>query len=269
MRLIRFEDEVGQRGWGVEARDGTVRRLGGSPLVTQEVVGPSVRVAKRLAPVENPPAILCIGANYRRHIEESNVPIPPHPVLFMKGPNAIQDPEAPIWLPRFLRSESVDFEAELAVIIGRTCRNVRPEDALDYVLGYTAANDVSARDWQRHGGGGQWCRGKTFDTFLPLGPCLVTPDEIPDPQQLRIRGILNGQVMQDSHTSNMLFDVRTLIAFLSGSTTLYPGTVILTGTPEGVGMARTPPVWLKPGDRFTVDIERIGALSNPVEEEPL
>ncbi len=267
MRLIRYEDGYGKRGWGIEEADGTVRELGGSPLVMRPLPGRTVQGVKRLAPVEQPPAILCIGANYRKHIEESNAAIPSHPVLFMKGPNAVQDPGGPIRLPRYLRSESVDYEAELAVVIGRPCRNVRPEEALDYVMGYTAANDVSARDWQRNGGGGQWCRGKTFDTFLPLGPCLVTPEEIPDPQQLKIRGLLNGQVVQESHTSNMLFDVRTLIAFLSGSTTLYPGTVILTGTPEGVGMARTPPVWLKPGDVFTVEIERIGALSNPVEEE--
>ncbi len=263
MRIIRYQDRHGKTGWAAEQPDGIALELEGSPLVTRALTGRKVEVAKRLAPVE-PPAILCIGANYKRHIEESHAPIPPHPVLFMKAVSAVQHPGDPIWLPVGLASHNVDFEAELAVVIGKRCRNVKPEKALEVVLGYTCANDVSARDWQKNGGGGQWCRGKTFDAFAPLGPCLVTADEIPDPQALRIRGTLNGQVMQDSSTSNMLFDVRTLIAFLSGSTTLLPGTVILTGTPEGVGMARTPPVWLKPGDVYAVDIEKIGTLANPV-----
>ncbi len=145
----------------------------------------------------------------------------------------------------------------------------RPQDALDYVLGYTCANDVSARDWQIKRGGSQWCRGKTFDTFAPLGPVLVTPEDIPNPNALRITTRLNGEVVQDSNTSDMIFDVRELIAFLSGSTTLLPGTVILTGTPEGVGMARTPPRWLAPGDEVSVEIERIGTLTNPVVLEPV
>ena len=149
-------------------------------------------------------------------------------------------------------------------MIGRTAKNVRREDALGHVLGYTCANDVSARDWQIKFGGSQWCRGKTFDTFAPLGPCLVTPDEIPNPNALAIRTILNGDTMQDSNTSDMVFDVPALIEFFSGSTTLLPGTVILTGTPSGVGMARNPPVWLKPGDIVTVEIEKIGSLTNPV-----
>ena len=139
--------------------------------------------------------------------------------------------------------------------------------ALEYVLGYTCANDVSARDWQITWGGSQWCRGKTFDTFCPLGPCLVTKDAIPDPNNLGIKTILNGQVMQDWNTNDMIFDVPTLIEFLSGSTTLLPGTVILTGTPHGVGGARKPPVFLQPGDTVTVEIDRIGALTNPVIEE--
>jgi 2-keto-4-pentenoate hydratase/2-oxohepta-3-ene-1,7-dioic acid hydratase in catechol pathway len=155
----------------------------------------------------------------------------------------------------------------LAVVIGRECKNVRRQNALDYVLGYTCGNDVSARDWQAQWGGGQWCRGKTFDTFCPLGPCLVTADEIPNPNQLKIKTILNGQAMQDWTTEDMIFDVPTLIEFLSGSTTLRPGTVIMTGTPHGVGFARTPPVWLKPGDEVTVEIEKIGRLTNPVVEE--
>ena len=266
MRLIRYRDRNGKIGWAAEQADGSALELAGSPFDSLALTTRRADVAKRLAPVE-PPAILCIGANYKRHIEESNSPIPPHPVLFMKNPAAVQNPGDPIWLPVGLPSNMVDYEAELAVVIGKRCKNVKPEAALGCVLGYTCANDVSARDWQRKGGGGQWCRGKTFDSFAPLGPCLVTADEIPDPNNLRIRGLLNGAVMQDSNTSNMLFDVRTLVAFLSGSTTLLPGTVILTGTPEGVGMARNPEVWLKPGDTYAVEIERIGTLTNPVARE--
>ncbi|MFO7536336.1 MAG: fumarylacetoacetate hydrolase family protein [Kiritimatiellia bacterium] len=263
MRLIRFQDRNGKTGWAAEQADGSALELVSSPLESLKLTGRPADVVKRLAPVE-PPAILCIGANYRRHIEESNAPMPPHPVLFMKNPGALQNPGDPIWLPVGLKSEMVDYEAELAFVIGRRCKNVKPEAALDYVLGYACANDVSARDWQRNGGGGQWCRGKGFDSFAPMGPCLVTADEIPDPNNLRIRGLLNGVVVQDSNTSNMLFDIRALIAFLSGSTTLMPGTVILTGTPEGVGMAKEPPVWLKAGDTYAVEIERIGTLVNPV-----
>ncbi len=154
-----------------------------------------------------------------------------------------------------------------AVVIGRSCRNVREVDALDHVLGYTAANDVSARDWQKEWGGGQFCRGKGFDTFCPLGPRLVTPDEIPDPGKLAIRGTLNGDLMQDSSTADLIFSVPQLIAFLSGSSTLPAGTVILTGTPSGVGAARKPPRFLQPGDTYTVEIEGIGRLENPVETE--
>jgi 2-keto-4-pentenoate hydratase/2-oxohepta-3-ene-1,7-dioic acid hydratase in catechol pathway len=179
----------------------------------------------------------------------------------------LQNPGDPIVLPRKLNSDSVDYECELAVVIGKTCHNVSKKDALNHVLGYTCANDVSARDWQRNGGGGQWCRGKTFATFCPLGPVLVTADEVPNPNNLSIRTILNGEVMQDWNTNDMIFDIPTLIEFLSASTILHPGTVILTGTPHGVGFARTPPVFLKAGDSVTIEIEKIGKLTNPVIEE--
>jgi len=210
---------------------------------------------------------LCIGLNYRRHAEETKGQIPEYPVLFFKGPNTVQNPGDPIVLPRHLRSDDVDYECELAVVIGKRCKNATRANALDYVLGYTCANDVSARDWQIRKGGGQWCRGKTFDTFAPLGPCLVTPDEIANPNALGIRTILNGEAVQDWNTNDMIFDVPALIEFLSGSTTLLPGTVILTGTPHGVGMARRPRLYLKPGDTVTVEIDGIGALTNPVVEE--
>jgi 2-keto-4-pentenoate hydratase/2-oxohepta-3-ene-1,7-dioic acid hydratase in catechol pathway len=175
-----------------------------------------------------------------------------------------EHPQVAKLFPTRLRSDEVDYECELAVVIGRNCKNVRRADALDYVFGYTCANDVSARDWQIKRGGGQWCRGKFFDTFAPLGPCLVTRDEIPNPNALRIRTILNGETVQDWNTNDMIFDVPALTEFLSGSTTLLPGTVILTGTPHGVGMASKPPRWLKPGDSVSIEIEKIGTLTNPV-----
>jgi 2-keto-4-pentenoate hydratase/2-oxohepta-3-ene-1,7-dioic acid hydratase in catechol pathway len=188
-------------------------------------------------------------------------------VVFLKNPAAVLDPEAPILLPTKLKSTEVDYECELAVVIGRRCKNVSRKNALDYVLGYTCANDVSARDWQGRFGGSQWCRGKTFDTFAPIGPCLVTTSELKNPNTLNIRTVLNGTVMQDSNTADMIFDVPTLIEFLSGSTTLLPGTVILTGTPSGIGGARKPPVFLKEGDVCSIEIERIGKLSNPIRDE--
>ena len=184
--------------------------------------------------------------------------------MFMKLPSSVQNPGDPILLPGKLKSTKVDYECELAVIIGKTARNVSRENALSYVLGYTCANDVSARDWQKHAGGHQWCRSKTFDTFCPLGPSLVTADEIHNPNQLGIKTILNGETVQDWNTNDMIFDVPAIIEFLSADTTLLPGTVILTGTPQGVGMARTPPIWLKPGDEVSIEIEGIGVLHNPV-----
>jgi 2-keto-4-pentenoate hydratase/2-oxohepta-3-ene-1,7-dioic acid hydratase in catechol pathway len=185
----------------------------------------------------------------------------------MKGATSVQDPDGPILLPRYLHSDQVDYECELAVVIGRDCKNVSVEDALDYVLGYTCANDVSARDWQKFHGGGQWVKGKSFDTFCPLGPILVTADRIPNPQILPIRTILNGQIKQESFTGDMIFSVAEIIAFLSGSTTLRAGTVILTGTPPGVGVGASPPHFLKPGDEVCVEITGIGRLRNPVVAE--
>lgn len=227
-----------------------------------------VTVSGRLLAPLVPANILCIGLNYRKHAEEGMQPIPQHPVLFMKVNSAVQDPGAPIRLPRTLFSDKVDYECELAVVIGRDCYNVSKEDALNYVLGYTCANDVSARDWQKDGGGGQWCRGKTFATFCPLGPCIVTTDEISNPNELGIRTRLNGETMQDWNTNDMIFDVPALIQFLSASTVIPKGTVILTGTPHGVGAARKPPVFLKHGDEVTIEIDGIGTLTNPVIDEP-
>ncbi len=266
MRIIRYQSPDGSTGYAQQHSDGTATRLRGGLFEKLEPTGETAVIAKLLAPIE-PRALLCIGLNYRQHAAETNAPLPQWPVLFFKNPASVQNPGDPIELPRWLASAKVDYECELAVVIGRRCKNVSRADAPDYVLGYTCANDVSARDWQKEGGGSQWCRGKSFDTFCPLGPALVTPDEIPNPNALRISTKVNGETLQDSTTADMIFDVAALIEFLSGSTTLLPGTVILTGTPSGVGMARTPPRWLQPGDTVTVGIEKIGALTNPVAEE--
>ena len=266
MKFVRYQDATGKTSYGCRHMDGRTTRIQGDILCEYEDSGEVVTPAKLLAPIE-PRDILCIGLNYRKHAAEGNKPIPEYPVVFMKNLGTLQNPNDPIILPRRLRSDAVDYECELAVVIGRECYNVPKAQALDYVLGYTCANDVSARDWQIEKGGSQWCRGKTFATFCPIGPWIVTPDEIPNPNALTIKTVLNGQTMQDWSTSDMIFDVPTLIEFLSGSTRLLPGTIILTGTPHGVGAARKPPVFLKPGDKVTIEIGGIGSLTNPVIEE--
>jgi 2-keto-4-pentenoate hydratase/2-oxohepta-3-ene-1,7-dioic acid hydratase in catechol pathway len=265
MKIVRFESAGATRLGSLHA-DGRTTILEGDLFGTLRDTGAVAKVDKLLAPLE-PRDILCIGLNYKQHAAESGAQPPAHPVLFMKNSGALQHPGDPIVLPRKLRSDEVDYECELAIVIGKTCHNVGRADALKHVLGYTCANDVSARDWQRNGGGGQWCRGKSFATFCPLGPCIVTTDEIPDPNTLTIRTVLNGQVMQDWNTDDMIFDVPAIIEFMSASMLLRPGTVILTGTPHGVGFARKPPVFLRPGDAVTVEIDKIGSLTNPVVEE--
>jgi 2-keto-4-pentenoate hydratase/2-oxohepta-3-ene-1,7-dioic acid hydratase in catechol pathway len=267
MRIIRYQDSQSSIQYAAQQPDGPALRILGDIFGAYEVTRQPADVRKLLAPVA-PVVFFCIGLNYRRHAEEGKAAIPQFPVLFMKSPAAVQNPGDPIVLPRHLRSEEVDYECELAVVIGKRGKNVPKENAFDHVLGYTCANDVSARDWQGKWGSSQWCRGKTFDTFAPLGPCLVLKDEIPDPSVLNIRTLLNGRTMQDWRCDDMIFDVPALVSFLSGSTTLLPGTVILTGTPHGVGFARKPPVFLQPGDTVTIEIDRIGALTNPVTEEP-
>ncbi|MEI7685204.1 MAG: fumarylacetoacetate hydrolase family protein [Planctomycetota bacterium] len=263
MRIVRYLDVQGRTQWGAQQADGGVTRVDGDIFGAFADSGAQAQISKLLAPIV-PGNILCIGLNYRRHAEEGKQAIPKFPVLFFKNSAALQNPGDPIVLPRVSNSGKVDYECELAVVIGKACKNVRKSDALDYVLGYTCANDVSARDWQIEWGGGQWCRGKSFDTFCPLGPCLVTRDEIPNPNALAIKTTLNGRVMQEWNTDDMIFDVPTLIEFLSGSMTLLPGTVILTGTPHGVGAARQPAVFLQPGDSVSIEIEKIGSLTNPV-----
>jgi 2-keto-4-pentenoate hydratase/2-oxohepta-3-ene-1,7-dioic acid hydratase in catechol pathway len=217
-----------------------------------------------LPPVHDPRKIICIGLNYRDHAEESGATAPPEPVVFSKYPSSLIGPEADIVLPPV--SHEVDYEAELVAVIGTPGRNIPKAHALKHVAGYTCGHDVSARDWQLKKPGGQWMMGKTFDTFAPLGPALVTADEVPDPHALAIRLHLNGETMQDSNTSQLIFPVDELVAYLSQVFTLEPGDLIFTGTPAGVGFARKPPVLLKAGDITEVEIDRLGTLRNRVVE---
>lgn len=212
------------------------------------------------APIPRPGKIVCIGLNYRDHAEETGQPIPDEPVLFAKFANSVIGPEADVMVPALVTQP--DFEAELAVVIGRRATAVSTADALDHVGGYTCANDVSARDLQFRSS--QWLLGKAIDGFLPLGPWLVTPDEVGDPQRLTIGCTIDGEVVQDSSTEQMIFGIAELIAFVSRTITLEPGDVIATGTPPGVGMARTPQRWLRDGQRMTVRVERVGTLTNRV-----
>lgn len=266
MRIIRFLDSLNQTHHGVEQGDGTALRIEGDIFANYTVTHQKIAIKKLLAPLQ-PAALLCIGLNYLKHMAEMGSPRPEFPMVFMKNPACVQNPGDAIEIPTHLKSTQVDYECELAVVIGKRAKNVPKEKALEYVLGYTAANDVSARDWQKQWGGGQFCRGKSFDTFCPLGPAIVTRDEIPNPQVLRLQTRVNGEVRQDSNTGDMIFDVATLVAFLSGSTTLLPGTVILTGTPGGVGVGMKPPRYLQAGDRVVVSVEGIGEVGNPVVEE--
>jgi 2-keto-4-pentenoate hydratase/2-oxohepta-3-ene-1,7-dioic acid hydratase in catechol pathway len=218
---------------------------------------------KLLPPIPDPRKIVCLGLNYRDHAAESGAPIPKEPVLFSKYATALIGHEEAIVLPPV--SREVDYEAELVVVVGKRGRNLRPESAADHVAGYTIGHDVSARDWQLKKDQRQWMVGKTFDTFAPTGPFLVTPDEVPDPLHLAIRLRLNGQTMQDSNTRQMIFGVGDVLAYLSQVFTLEPGDLVFTGTPPGVGFVRKPPVFLKPGDVVEVEIEGLGVLRNPVQ----
>jgi len=221
-----------------------------------------VKKAKLLAPIPDPQKIICLGLNYRDHAEETGAPIPKEPVLFSKYPTALIGHEEAIVLPPV--SQKVDYEAELVIVVGKKGRHLNAETAAEWVAGYSVGHDVSARDWQLEKDQKQWMAGKTFDTFAPVGPVLVTADEVSDPQALPIKLRLNGQTMQDSNTSQMIFKVGTILAYLSQIVTLLPGDLIFTGTPPGVGIARKPQVWLKAGDVVEVEIGGLGVLRNPV-----
>jgi 2-keto-4-pentenoate hydratase/2-oxohepta-3-ene-1,7-dioic acid hydratase in catechol pathway len=220
---------------------------------------------KLLAPIPDPPKVICIGLNYRDHAAESGAPIPKEPVLFSKFATAIIGPGEAIRLPAV--SQEVDYEAELVLVVGKKGRKLSAAAALDHLAGCTIGHDVSARDWQLKKDGRQWLAGKSFDTFAPTGPALMTLDELGDPHNLFIRLRLNGQTMQDSNTRLMIFRAGDLLAYISQVATLEPGDLIFTGTPSGVGFTRKPPVFLKGGDVVEVEIEKLGVLRNPVVQE--
>lgn len=245
--------------------------LGGLPALlsrAEKAVAAGAPVAAPftwLPPVPSPEKVICIGLNYADHARETKAAIPSCPVVFNKFPTALLPHEGTVRLPR--ASRQVDYEAELVLVIGRSGRHIAESDARGHIAAYTCGNDVSARDWQKDKPGGQWLSGKSFDTFGPCGPWMVTADEILDPGKLGIRLRLNGQVMQDSNTRELIFSVDRLVSYISQFCTLHPGDLIYTGTPSGVGMGRKPPVYLKPGDVTEVEIKGIGVLRNRFEAE--
>jgi 2-keto-4-pentenoate hydratase/2-oxohepta-3-ene-1,7-dioic acid hydratase in catechol pathway len=266
MRWVRFERD-GREGVGTLQGDRLqpVRARSLQEVIAGEGLEPSgepfaASEATLRAPLR-PGKIIAVGQNYWDHCREQNVEAPARPILFAKFPLSVIGPEEQVRWPEAL-SAQVDYEAELALVIGKTARGIEEAGALDYLFGYTNANDVSARDVQF--GDKQWLRGKAIDTFCPLGPAIVTTDEVPDPQNLPIACRVNGVTLQDSHTREMIFPVRHLLAFISQAITLEPGDVILTGTPHGVGVFRSPQVFLKPGDRTEVEIANFGVLANTV-----
>lgn len=217
--------------------------------------------AKLAPPIPDPQKLICIGMNYRDHCEEQKKPLPNKPVIFAKFPTALIGPKDPIIKP--VLTEQLDYEAELAVVIGKKAKNVTEEGALDHVAGYSIMNDVTARDMQVSDG--QWVRGKSCDTFAPMGPYLVIADDVPDPHCLNIRLTVNGKLRQSSTTENMIFSIDFLVSYISQTTTLLPGDIISTGTPGGVGVFRQPPAFLQPGDVVSIEIDRLGVLENPVQ----
>nr|VFK02719.1 MAG: 2-keto-4-pentenoate hydratase/2-oxohepta-3-ene-1,7-dioic acid hydratase (catechol pathway) [Candidatus Kentron sp. H]VFK04824.1 MAG: 2-keto-4-pentenoate hydratase/2-oxohepta-3-ene-1,7-dioic acid hydratase (catechol pathway) [Candidatus Kentron sp. H]VFK05712.1 MAG: 2-keto-4-pentenoate hydratase/2-oxohepta-3-ene-1,7-dioic acid hydratase (catechol pathway) [Candidatus Kentron sp. H] len=269
MNIVRFLTESGDVRFGTNYQEGSAELLEGlvEDVIASrfDVSGQRVKVERLLAPF-SPVNIYCIGLNYQEHARETGSELPEYPIVFMKPTTAVISPGDPVPIPKCCtRGPEVDFEGELAVVIGASARDIPESDALRHVLGYTVANDISARKWQRNAGGKQWIRGKGFDGFCPLGPVLVTADAIPDPQTLSLCTLVNGETMQENTTADMIFSVARLISYLSQDTTLVPGTLILTGTPWGVGYVRKPPQYLQAGDEVTVEIERIGRLTNPIQ----
>lgn len=253
--------------YALQQADGSFHVAEGCPYAgTLKDTGRKVSASSHLPPVEVKD-IVCIGLNYRAHADELKLPYPKNPVVFNKPVTTAAGHGDTVVKPRI--SEKMDYEVELAIVIGRECKDVTEADALNYVLGYTCANDLSTRDWQKvpELSGSQWCRSKMFDRFAPLGPVLTTKDEIPDPGSLRVQTFVNGQQMQDSSTRDLIFSVPQIISFLSIGTRLQPGTIILTGTPFGVAEGRKPQPWLKPGDKVAVEVERIGRLENTIVED--
>lgn len=242
------------------AASATVKLAAQEAINSPQAVRYPAVTATLVSPVPDPEKILCVGLNYRDHAIEGGKEIPSEPVLFCKYANTLVGDQAAVSLPRV--STKVDYEAELVIVVGKRGRYIPRESAMDYVGGYTCGHDVSARDWQLEKPEKQWSIGKTFDTFAPVGPVIVTADELTDPHQLRVQLRLNGITMQDSNTREFIFQVPEIMAYLSQVVTLEPGDLIFTGTPPGVGISRKPPVLLKPGDKTEVEIESIGVLRN-------
>jgi len=267
MQIIRFKGEDNEIHYGYDYKNDEATIIRGDIFNQIIETDNRTRVQTLLTPVA-PPAIICIGLNYKLHAKETSLPIPEYPVVFMKNPGAATAHNTNVVVPKScIDPPEVDYEAELCVVIGKEAKNVSPDKALDYVFGYTCANDISARRWQKNAGGGQWVKAKSFDTFCPFGPWIVTTDEIKDPQSLSIECTLNGKTMQKSNTSDMIFTIGQIVSYLSQSATLFPGTIILTGTPSGVGFTREPPVYLSPGDVLETKIGQIGTLKNKVTQE--
>ncbi|MCP3921888.1 MAG: fumarylacetoacetate hydrolase family protein [Desulfobacterales bacterium] len=262
MDIIRFTDQSNNTFYGTDFDGKYATVLDGSPFKSFRKTKDKSEVIKLLTPIK-PTSIICIGLNYRQHANETGLPIPEYPVIFMKNIASIANPFDDIKLPEScIDPLQVDYEVELAVVIGKDAKNVSKENANNYIAGYTIGNDISARTWQFNNGG-QWVKGKSFDTFCPLGPVMVKDV---DPENMNIKTVLNGEVMQNSNTSDMIFSVYELIELLSCDMTLIEGTVILTGTPGGVGFAQNPQIFLKDGDKLDLTIEGIGTLSNNVVE---
>jgi 2-keto-4-pentenoate hydratase/2-oxohepta-3-ene-1,7-dioic acid hydratase in catechol pathway len=285
MRLITYRSKTGPRVAGI--RQGLAVDLNQAdpavPACIKQLLGQGPQGLERAAraleagpgqPLEQielvpliptPEKVICIGLNYADHARESGMALPAEPVLFNKFVSAVAAPGSAIVLPKV--SSEIDYEGELVAVIGRGGRHIAPERAREHIAAYCCGNDVSARDWQLRKPGGQWLLGKSFDSFAPFGPALVTADEVPDPNQLAIELRLNGQVMQHSSTAEFIFKIEQLVAYVSQVCTLAPGDLIFTGTPPGVGFARKPPVWLRPGDVVEVEIERLGVLRSTVVAE--
>lgn len=263
VKIARFSTKEGTVRYGAPDGEGAFNLVAGDIFEEWRLTGKKVvKEAVTLLPPVDPPNVIAIGLNYTGHAEESGMDLPERPVVFFKATTAVCGPEDDIVLPSMAPDE-VDYECELAIVMGKEAKHVNEKEALDYVLGYTCSNDVSARDCQIRLDA-QWARGKSFDTFAPLGPWIET--EI-DPDEAGIRTRLNGTVMQESNTNDLIFSCRELVSYLSDCMTLLPGTVIMTGTPSGVGFARKPPVFLQPGDVVEIEVEGIGVLKNDIVAE--
>ncbi|KAK2750256.1 hypothetical protein FQN55_002401 [Onygenales sp. PD_40] len=275
-RLIRFLAKDGRTYYGDAilppgttdiSKSTHARLITGDIFGTHALTAHTLPISRLLSPLSRTDlkTVRCLGLNYAQHAAESNLPIPTYPVLFFKPPTAIGGPTDPIPIPPIAQeADGVDYECELVIVIGKEARDVSEADALEYVLGYAVGNDVSHREWQLKRGAGQWGLGKGFDGWAPFGPGIVSTELLGDAGKLAIETRLNGEVVQRSSTEDMIFGVRRTVAFLSRGTTLVPGDVIFTGTPQGVGMGRTPPLWLKNGDKVQVSLEGVGTCENKV-----